>query len=631
MGNGFLFQAVIYISAAIICVPIAKRFAMGSVLGYLIAGMLIGPFVLGFIGHEGKDLMHFAEFGVVMMLFLIGLELEPSHLWKIRKQIIGVGLSQVLITTAVVMAIGIAASLLWQSALAIGFAFAMSSTAIVLQSLKEKGLMKEPSGQFSFAVLLFQDIAVIPILAILPLLVFLPITNSVDVHGGGIEGLSKWLQTTAVLAAVGGIVLIGKYAIVPLLRLIANTHMRELFTASALLIVVAIALLMQQVGLSPALGTFLAGVILANSEFKHELESDLEPFKGLLLGLFFISVGASIDFHLMYENAATIALITIAVICVKALVLFVIGKKAKLSLDQNLIFAIGLSQVGEFAFVLFSFIGTHNILTPQQTDMMMAVTALSMTISPLLLIVLDKWILPSLAKNNNAESAKEADAVDEKNAVLLVGFGHFGTTIARFLRANGVAATVLDNSSEQVDLLRKMGFKVFYGDATRVDILEAAGAAEAKILIIAIDSPEINLEIVKIAKQHFPNLEIMVRSKNRMDTYDLLDEGVDNIYREHLDTSIRLGVDVMKKLGYRTYSAFRAGQNFIKYDEAALRTLSQNRKDMKVYISAVREQIALQEELLQNDRQIVPSANDHAWDSKEMREKIMELDNQKSR
>ena len=630
MGNGFLFQAVIYLSAAVICVPIAKRFAMGSVLGYLIAGILIGPFVLGFIGHEGKDIMHFAEFGVVMMLFLIGLELEPSHLWKIRKQIIGVGLSQVLITTSVVMAIGIVASLLWQSALAIGFAFAMSSTAIVLQSLKEKGLMKEPSGEYSFAVLLFQDIAVIPILAILPLLVFLPITNSIDTHGGvGIEELPKWLQTGAVLAAVAAVVLIGKYAIVPLLRLIAKTHMRELFTASALLIVVAIALLMQQVGLSPALGTFLAGVILANSEFKHELESDLEPFKGLLLGLFFISVGASIDFRLMYEHAGMVALLTCAVICIKALVLFLIGKKAKLSLDQNLIFAIGLSQVGEFAFVLFSFIGTHNILTHQQTDMMMAVTALSMTISPLLLIVLDKLILPKIRAGNNRQTTKKADHIEERNNVLLVGFGHFGTTLARFLRANGVAATILDNDSDQVDLLRKMGFNVFYGDATRLDILEAAGAAEASILIIAIDSPETNLEIVKIAKHHFPNVEIMVRSKNRTDAYELLDEGIDNIYREHLDTSVRLGVDVMKKLGYRSYSAFRAGQNFIKYDEAALRTLSKNRKDMKVYISDVREQIALQEELLQNDRQVVPSANDHAWDSKEMRDKIMELDKQK--
>jgi CPA2 family monovalent cation:H+ antiporter-2 len=630
MANNFLFQTVIYLSAAVVCVPIAKRFAMGSVLGYLLAGMLIGPFALGFIGQEGKDIMHFAEFGVVMMLFLIGLELEPTHLWKIRKQIVGVGLSQVLITTVVVMIIGIAAGLIWQSALAIGFAFAMSSTAIVLQSLKEKGLMKAPSGQFSFAVLLFQDIAVIPILAILPLLVFLPQSNTtVDVHAAGIGNLSKWMQTFAVLGAVASIVLIGRYGIVPLLRVIAKTHMRELFTASALLIVVAIALLMQQVGLSPALGTFLAGVILANSEFKHELESDLEPFKGLLLGLFFIAVGASIDFNLVYDDFFTIALLTCSIIAIKTGILFLIGKKARLALDQNLIFAIGLSQVGEFAFVLFSFIGSNNILSKEQTDMMMAVTALSMTVSPLLLILLDKWILPMIASGQNESIEKEADEVDDKNDVLLVGFGHFGTTIARFLRANGVFATVLDNDSDQVDLLRKMGFKVFYGDATRVEILEAAGAAEAKILIIAIDSPEINLEIVKTVKQHFPKLDILVRSKNRTDTYELMDVGVDNIYREHLDTSIRLGVDVLKKLGHRTYSAFRAGQNFIKYDEAALRTLSKNRKDLKLYISDVRAQIALQEELLNNDRQMVPSRNDHAWDSKEMREKILEMDKQK--
>ncbi|MGN6648262.1 MAG: monovalent cation:proton antiporter-2 (CPA2) family protein [Cytophaga sp.] len=629
MENSLLFQTVIYLSASVVCVPIAKRFAMGSVLGYLLAGMLIGPFVLGFVGKEGKAVMHFAEFGVVMMLFMIGLELNPAHLWKIRKQIVGVGLSQVLITSAAVMGIGMAAGLAWQSSLAIGFAFAMSSTAIVLQTLKEKGLMLTPAGQSSFSVLLFQDVSVIPILAILPLLVFMPGAAS-EVHSGGaIDDLPNWLQTIIVFASVGAVVLLGRYAIVPLLRLITKTHMRELFTASALLIVAGITLLMLRVGLSPALGTFLAGVILANSEFKHELESDLEPFKGLFLGLFFIAVGASIDFRLVYEKWVNIALITFSIVAVKALILFLIGKKAKLSLDQNLIFAIGLSQIGEFAFVLFSFIGAHNILTPAQTDMMLAVTALSMTSTPLLMIVADKWILPRIVDGKNKKFEKEADEVDERNDVLLVGFGHFGTTIARFLRANGIVATVLDNNSDQVDLLRKMGFKVFYGDGSRADILEAAGAATAKILIIAIDSPELNLAIVKTVKKHFPNLEIMVRSKNRMDTYDLLDEDIHNIYREHLDTSVRLGVDVMKKLGYRTYSAFRAGQNFIKYDEAALLTLSKNRKDMKVYISAVREQIALQEELLQNDSQIVPSKNDHAWDSKDMREKILELDTKK--
>jgi CPA2 family monovalent cation:H+ antiporter-2 len=624
MGSEFLFQAVIYLGAAVVCVPIAKKLAMGSVLGYLIAGMLIGPFALGFIGNEGKDIMHFAEFGVVMMLFLIGLELDPAHLWKIRKQIIGVGMSQVLITTAAIAIIAMLLNMVWQSALAIGFAFAMSSTAIVLQSFKEKGLMKASSGQNAFAVLLFQDIAVIPILAILPLLIFLPVTISVESHSV-VEELPGWQQTLVVLAAVSTIVLVGRYAVVPLLRLIAKTYVRELFTASALLIVVAIALLMEQVGLSPALGTFLAGVILANSEFKHELESDLEPFKGLLLGLFFISVGASIDFGLIIERPVAIILLTLAVICVKAVVLFLIGKKAKIGLDQNLIFAIGLSQVGEFAFVLFSFIGMHHILTQTQTDTMMAVTALSMTISPVLLIVLDKWILPRLDDTKNKAAEREPDAIDETHKVLIAGFGHFGSTIGRFLRANGVEATILDNNSDQVDVLRKMGLKVFYGDATRVEILAAAGAAEARILIIAIGSPEISLELVKIVKHHFPNLEIFVRSQNRMDAYEFIDEGIEDVYREHLDTSIRLGVDVMRKLGYRAYSAMRAGQNFIKYDEAALKTLGLKRKDQKVYLSAVREQIALQEQLLQNDRQEAPSDNDHAWDSKAMREKILEM------
>ncbi len=628
MGSGFLFQTVIYLGAAVVCVPIAKRFAMGSVLGYLIAGILIGPFVFGFIGNEDKDIMHFAEFGVVMMLFLIGLELDPAHLWKIRKQIIGVGMSQVLITTAIITVLGILLGLVWQSALAIGFSFSMSSTAIVLQSLKEKGLMKESSGQNSFAVLLFQDVAVIPILAILPLLVFLPVTVFVESHSV-VEELPGWQQTLVVLAAVSSIVLVGRYAVVPLLRLIAKTYVRELFTASALLIVVAIALLMEQVGLSPALGTFLAGVILANSEFKHELESDLEPFKGLLLGLFFISVGASIDFDLIIERPVVIALLTLAVICVKAIILFLIGKKAKITLDQNLIFAIGLSQIGEFAFVLFSFIGIHNILTQEQTDTMMAVTALSMTVTPVLLIVLDKWVLPKLNDTKNKIPEREPDEIDEKHKILIAGFGHFGSTIGRFLRANGLNATILDNNSDQVDFLRKMGFKVFYGDATRLDILEAAGAAEADILIIAIGNPETSLELVKIVKHHFPNLQMMVRSKNRMDAYEFLDEGLDYVYREHLDTSVRLGVDVMKKLGYRTYSAMRAGQNFIKYDEAALKMLGKNRKDQKAYISSVREQIALQEQLLQSDKQHVPSDNDHAWDSKAMREKILEMDMQR--
>lgn len=628
MGEGFLLQLVVYLAAAVIFVPIAKRLGMGSVLGYLVAGMIIGPFALGFIGKEGKDIMHFAEFGVVMMLFLIGLELEPDKLWKIRKQILGVGLSQVVATALLLFLIGVALRIQWQSALAVGLALAMSSTAIVLQSMKEKGLMGTASGQNAFAVLLFQDVAVIPILAILPLLVFQSAVAAEAHDHSMLAGLPGWLQTVFVLAAVAVVIVVGRYAIVPLLRMVAKTRLRELFTASALLIVVAIAFLMQMVGLSPALGTFLAGVILANSEFKHELESDLDPFKGLLLGLFFMAVGASINFSLIQEKPSIIISLTLGVIVVKWAVLFAIAKIWRVSTEQNLIFSASLAQVGEFAFVLFSFISQLSILSPEQTDTMMAVTALSMTLTPFIILANEKLVLPRFGTNQAVE--RQQDTIDEKHKVIIAGFSHFGSTIGRFLRANGVEATILDNNSDQVDFLRSMGFKVYYGDATRVDLLESAGAEHAKLLILAIDSPETNYKVVETVQKHFPHLELMVRSKNRFDAYEFMDMGVKNIYREHIDTSVRLGVDVLRKLGFRSYSATRAGQDFIKYDEAALQKLAGFRHNRKEYISEVRQQIELQEQLLKNDLQHNPSSTDNAWDSEYMRETIAKNSSEKS-
>ncbi len=619
--DGFLFQSMIYLAAAVVCVPIAKKLGMGSVLGYLLAGVIIGPFLIGFIGDEGEDILHFAEFGVVMMLFLIGLELEPKKLWAIRKQIIGMGMSQVVGTTLLFFSTGLIFDVQWQSSLAIALALSMSSTAIVLQTYKEKGELNTTIGQSSFSVLLFQDISVIPILALLPLLVFLPGGDGAVGHGSFIEHYPAWLQTVFILAAVSAIVLIGRYIIVPLLRIIAQTRLRELFVAAALLIVVGIAFLMQMVGLSPALGTFLAGVVLANSEFKHELESDLEPFKGLLLGLFFIAVGASINFALIAENPNLILGLTLGIVFIKMTILFIIGKIFKLPINQNLTFAIGLAQVGEFAFVLFSMIGQLNILSNENMNIMMVVTASSMAVTPLVILLNEKliqrWLKPK--KGDRIE----ADVIDENNHVIIAGFSHFGSTIGRFLRANGVEATYLDYNSRQVDLLRKLGFKVYYGDATRKDLLESAGASEAKLLIIAIDSPETNYELVKTVKKHFPKLEVMVRAKNRFDAYELLDLGIDNIYREHLDTSIKLGVDVLVKLGHRAYSANRAGQNFKKYDEGAMRELFRHRHDKKVYISEARQQIEIQEELLKNDRAHQPNLNDHAWDGEHMREQIL--------
>lgn len=619
MANDFLLSAVVYLGAAVICVPIAKRLGMGSVLGYLLAGILIGPFVFGFVGKEGEDILHFAEFGVVMMLFLVGLELEPAAFWKMRRMIAGVGSSQLVITAALFFAAAIALGFSWQASLAISLAVAMSSTAIVLQSLKEKGLMESGVGRSSFAVLLFQDISVIPILAILPLLAVAAPTVA-EGHTSWLDGMPGWVKTLSVFGAVALVIAAGRYLVVPLLRLVARTRLRELFSASSLLIVVSIAYLMEQVGLSPALGTFLAGVVLANSEFRHELESDLEPFKGLLLGLFFLAVGASINFHLVALQPLTVALYVFGIILVKALVVFLIGRWYKLPKSENILFAISLSQIGEFAFVLFSFIFQLNILDRETTDLMMAVTALSMTVTPILFLVYEKGIAPRLTAQAIKKPA--ADEIETTHHVILAGFAHFGSTIGRFLRANGVQATILDNNPDQVDLLRKMGFKVYYGDATRLDLLESAAIDKATLFISAIDSPETNVELAKTLKKHYPNLPLLIRAKNRMDAYELIDTGVEHIYRESLESSVKLGVDVLKRLGVRSYSAYRAGQNFIRYDEAALVKLSKHRYNKKEYIDSVREEIALQEELLNNDLIATPNSNDHAWDSQQLRESM---------
>ncbi len=616
--SGFLVNAVVYLSAAVVCVPVAKRLGMGSVLGYLIAGILIGPFVMGFIGEEGKDILHFAEFGVVMMLFLVGLELEPAVFWRMRKQVLGLGIAQVLMSAAVVGACLMFIGFTWQGGIAAGLAFAMSSTAIALQSLKEKGLMQTAAGQSSFAVLLFQDIAVIPILAFLPILAVVPASSAGAGHWIGT--LPGWQRTLMVLGAVAAVITFGRYVVVPLLRVVARTRLREAFTASALLLVVGIALLMESVGLSAALGTFLAGVVLANSEFKHELESDLDPFKGLLLGLFFMAVGASINFALIIAQPGTIIALTLGTMLVKWALLYIIGKRARLSFEQNMRFSVGLAQVGEFAFVLLAFIGQTLILDTHWTDTLMAVTALSMTLTPLTMLLNERVLLPRFGCRIVNEE-RQADEINVRNKVIIAGFGHFGSTLGRLLRANGVESTILDNDSDQVDLLRKMGFKVFYGDATRPELLEAAGAHQAEVMVCAI-APENAATLVETVHKNFPDLKLLVRSRNRFDAYELMDQGVLHVYRDTLDTSVRMGVDVLKELGFRSYTAYRAGQNFIKYDQAALKQLAARRHDRGEYITSVREQIEQQEQLLKKDLQHDPWHGDHAWDSEEMRKAL---------
>jgi monovalent cation:H+ antiporter-2, CPA2 family len=623
----FLTQALIYLAAAVICVPFAKRLGMGSVLGYLLAGMLIGPFVLGFIGKEGQDIMHFAEFGVVMMLFLIGLELEPSQFWKMRKSIIGMGSIQLVFTSLFIFVLMMVIGLAWQVSLAAALAFAMSSTAIVLQTIKEKGLSLSASGQASFSVLLFQDIMVIPVLAILPLIAVKGLTESRQIESSLIGHLPGWMQGLSFFGAVAIIFFGGRYLFVPLLRVVARTRLRELFTASSLLLVVSVALLMQVIGLSPALGTFLAGVVLASSEYRHELESDLDPFKGLLLGLFFIGVGASINFELIGSRPLLISGLVAGVMIIKFLILFGTGKIFKVASDQNLLFAFALSQVGEFAFVLLSFSNQLNIINREWMDIMMAVTAISMTITPLLLLLNERVIDPRFGVKEKSDPDKMAESdIEEHHQVIIAGFGHFGSTIGRLLRANGVESIILDHDSDRVSILRKMGFKVYYGDATRLDLLKAAGADNARILIAAIDPPEINQELIATAQKNFPDIHIMARAKSRVDAYELIDMGLSDIYRESLHTSVKLAVDVLGKLGQRNYTATRQGQKFIQYDEDALREMAEHRHDMKQYVLKARETFRLQEELLAKDLDHETGENDHSWDSETIRETLRKIE-----
>ena len=601
MSESVLMQALVYLAAGVVFVPIAKRLGLGSVLGYLIAGMVIGPAVLGLVGEEGQDVMHVAEFGVVIMLFLIGLELEPDLLWKLRVPIIGLGGLQVLVTLLLIGGLAMLAGLPWQAALAVGMILSMSSTAIVLQTMNEKGLMQAASGQSTFSVLLFQDIAVIPILAILPLLATYPVASSGEAvaHGSWLADLPGWLHTLAVLGAVAVVVMLGRFVMRPVFHAIARTGLREVFIASALLLVGGVALLMESVGLSPALGAFVAGVVLANSEYKHELESDIDPFRGLLLGLFFISVGASIDFSLIADNPLLVTGIVIGVMALKALVLAVLGRRFKLSTDQNLIFALALSQVGEFAFVLLSFTLQNGILDARTAGLLTAVVAISMALTPFVFVVNEKFLLPRIGTSN--KEVKEPDHIEEKNPVIIAGFDRFGNVVGRFLRASGINTTVLDFDSDRVDVLRKIGIKVYYGDASRYDLLKSAGAEDAKLIIIALDTPEKSLALIETIKKHFPHLKILIRAQDRDDAYEFMDAGIEHVYRETLDASLRTGVDAMRLLGLRAYHAERSARLFRRHDEEALTELASVRHDQKEYFSTARRRIRDLERLISSD------------------------------
>jgi len=622
-GQGFFFQAFVYLAAAVIAVPLAKRLGLGSVLGYLIAGMVIGPFGLGLIGEEGQDVMHFAEFGVVMMLFLIGLELQPALLWRMRGPILGMGGLQVLLSTTLIAGIGAFAGLAWNEAIAVGLILALSSTAIVLQTLAEKGHINTDGGQSAFAVLLFQDIAVIPMLAALPLLAVGPGASAAEhgEHSGTlVDGLPAWGQTLSVLLAVVAIVIGGRYLIRPVFRFIAQTRQAEIFTAAGLLLVIGIALLMTQVGLSPALGTFLAGVVLAESEYRHELEADIEPFKGLLLGVFFIAVGASVDFALIAAEPGSISAIVGTLIAVKLLVLLGIGRLFRMGQDQNLLFSFSLAQGGEFAFVLFSFAAQQGVLDTSTTLRLVAAVAISMAVTPLLMLLNEKLLQPRLGTRERA--SRSADVIEEQNPVIIAGFGRVGGIIGRFLTANGISATVLEFDSDHVEVLRKLGLKVFYGDASRIDLLRAAGAEHAKVMLLAIDDHDKIMQMVETIRAQFPNLKLLVRARGRLEAYALIEEGIDHVYRETFETSLRMGVDALEALGTRAHRAHRAAQRFRRHDEASLLALAGMQHDRNQYITAAREHMQILESTLVQDLEERGEGGDDGWDAESLRQDL---------
>jgi len=612
-AESFFAQAVVYLSVAVLFVPIARSLGLGSVLGYLIGGVIIGPSMLALVGEESQDVMHFAEIGVVMMLFLIGLELDPSRLWKLRKPILGLGGTQVIVTTIALAGVAFAVDIPLAQAVAIGMTLSLSSTAIVLQTLSEKGLLRTAGGRDAFSVLLFQDMAVIPMLSVMPVLAVGAAVATADQSTGLlIDRIPPGWEAPTVLGAMTMIVLIGRFLSRYLFRFIARSGLREVFTAAALLLVVSTAVLMKGLGLSPALGAFLAGVVLANNEYRHELETNLEPFKGLLLGLFFIAVGTSIDFGLFADHPLEMIGAVVVLVTVKLAVLLGLGRAFGLSANQNRLFSFSLAQGSEFAFVLLSFATSALVLPESISNALMAVVAVSMAFSPLLVLINEKWI-PTSPKETGRES-KPMDEINVRNPVVIAGFGRFGQVVGRFMRANGVDATVLDVDTDQVELLRQLGLTVYYGDASRTDVLDAAGAAHAKLIVVAVAGVEKSLEIVRTVQKRYPDLRIFARACSRNHAYDLMDAGVEHVYQETLDSSLELSVEALRALGVRGYRARRASRRFRRKEEQDLRELHSMRHDHQAYISLARDRIRQIEAVMLKDLDERPQPTDDAWD-----------------
>lgn len=572
--ESFLLIATVYLMTMVIAVPLSARLGLGSVLGYLISGILIGP-VLGLAGSEGEmaDLQHFAEFGVVMMLFLIGLELEPRALWQMRRRLIGLAGMQILGTVALLALVAMMLNQTWQIALTLGMILSLSSTAIVLQTLSEKSLMQTAGGRSAFAVLLTQDIAVIPMIALMPLLASRIPAGAEGEHGGAafMHTLPGWGAALVTLGAVGAVIGIGQYLIRPAFRYVYSARLNELDTALALLIVVGIASLMEVVGLSPALGTFLAGVMLAGSEFRHELEGQIAPFKGLLLGVFFITVGAGMNFKLLFDMPVLVMGVTFVVIAIKALVLYGITRVTGLQGRDRTLFTLSLAQAGEFGFVLISYAVSLAILPRDLAQGFLLVIALSMLATPLLFILSD-FISRRIAEER---ADLPPDEIAEQQPIIIAGVGRFGQVVNRLVTMSGFQTTVLDHDLKIIQLMRRFGFKGYFGDPTRPEILTAAGLDRARIIVAALDDTEANLRLIRYAKEKRPDIIVIARARDRVSVYQLYAAKADHIVRETFDSSLRAGRYVLEHLGMSEYEASELETVFYRMDRASMRELAE--------------------------------------------------------
>ncbi|ATF95086.1 NEM-activable K(+)/H(+) antiporter [Cedecea neteri] len=586
-GSDLLLAGVLFLFAAVVAVPIAARLGIGAVLGYLLAGIAIGPWGLGFIS-DVDEILHFSELGVVFLMFIIGLELNPSKLWQLRRSIFGVGAAQVILSAVVLAGLLMLTNFSWQAAVVGGIGLAMSSTAMALQLMRDKSMNRSESGQLGFSVLLFQDLAVIPALALVPLL------------AGNGDDHTDWIKVGLKALAFIGMLLGGRYLLRPVFRFIAGSGVREVFTAASLLLVLGSALFMDALGFSMALGTFLAGVLLAESEYRHELEIAIDPFKGLLLGLFFISVGMALNLGVLFTHLLWIAVSVVALVAVKATILYGLSRVYGLRSSERLQFAGVLSQGGEFAFVLFSAAASQKLFQGEQMPLLLVTVTLSMMTTPLLMKGVDAILARRFNPGDETEETPYVE--DDHPQVIIVGFGRFGQVIGRLLMANKMRITVLERDISAVSLMRKYGYKVYYGDATEVELLRSAGAEAAKSIVITCNEPEDTMRIVHLCQQHFPHLAILARARGRVEAHELLQAGVKLFSRETFSSALELGRKALLTLGMHPHQAHRAQQHFRRLDMRMLRELMPIHTD-SAQISRVREARRELEEIFEREMQ----------------------------